>query len=82
MQWLHAFEPVPYLDAVSEMDRIVAGVREGTEDEAVWLLEHPPLYTAGTSAKTEDLVDARFPVFESGRGGQYTYHGPDNGLGM
>ncbi|MBE2192403.1 MAG: lipoyl(octanoyl) transferase LipB [Alphaproteobacteria bacterium] len=81
MQWLHAFEPVPYLDAVSEMDRIVAGVREGTEDEAVWLLEHPPLYTAGTSARTEDLVDARFPVFESGRGGQYTYHGPGQRVG-
>ena len=59
------------------MEKRVAEIRAETAPEAVWLLEHPPLYTAGTSAKREDLLDpGRFPVFEAGRGGQYTYHGP------
>lgn len=57
------------------MENLVAGIRDGAP-ELVWLLEHPPLYTAGTSAKHADLLDARFPVFASPRGGQYTYHGP------
>jgi len=57
------------------MEKLVAGIRDGAP-ELVWLLEHPPLYTAGTSAKHADLLDARFPVFASPRGGQYTYHGP------
>ena len=58
------------------MERRVAEIRAGTARELVWLLEHPPLYTAGTSAREADLLDPRFPVFRSPRGGQYTYHGP------
>ena len=69
-------ELVDYDDAVAFMEARVAGIRAGTEDECVWFLEHPPLYTAGTSAKEADLLDARFPVYSSGRGGEYTYHGP------
>ena len=66
----------PYPAAVSRMETEVAAIAEGAS-ELVWLVEHPPIYTAGTSAKPADLVDAtRFPVFETGRGGQYTYHGP------
>lgn len=66
-----------YDRAVSEMERIAAGIREGTEGERVWLVEHAPLYTAGTSSNASDLLDAsRFPVYETGRGGEYTYHGP------
>ncbi|PZP56334.1 MAG: lipoate-protein ligase B [Micavibrio aeruginosavorus] len=67
---------VEYQDAVSFMENRVAAIREGTADELVWFLEHPPLYTAGTSANSQDLLNAKFPVFETGRGGQYTYHGP------
>ncbi len=58
------------------MEERAAAIHEGRATELVWLVEHPPLYTAGTSAKSGDLVNQRFPVFESGRGGQYTYHGP------
>lgn len=75
-EWIIADRPVEYADAVAKMEERVADIRAGHKPELVWLLEHPPLYTAGTSAKTGDLLDARFPVFESGRGGQYTYHGP------
>jgi lipoyl(octanoyl) transferase len=68
---------VAYLDAVAAMEARAAAIAEGTATEMVWLLEHPPLYTAGISAKTADLLRPDdFPVFESGRGGQYTYHGP------
>lgn len=75
--WRIDDDPVPYPEAIAEMERLVAGIRAGTEPETVWLLEHPPLYTAGTSARPEDLLDtAALPVFETGRGGQYTYHGP------
>lgn len=63
------------------MERRVADIRAGTARDLVWLLEHPPLYTAGTSARAEDLLDAQFPVFETGRGGQYTYHGPGQRVG-
>ena len=67
----------PYDEAVAEMERQVAAIAAGQAPEKVWLVEHSPIYTAGTSAKAADLVDAtRFPVFETGRGGQYTYHGP------
>lgn len=76
MDWLISPSPVVYPEAVALMESRVASIRDGRADEAIWLLEHPPLYTAGTSARAEDLVDARFPVFETGRGGQYTYHGP------
>ena len=58
------------------MERTVEAIAFGTEPETVWLLEHPPLYTAGTSARDEELIEARFPVYHVGRGGQFTYHGP------
>ncbi len=76
LEWKISQDPVAYPDALDFMDRRVAGVHAGTAPECVWLLEHPPLYTAGTSAKPQDLMESRFPVFPSGRGGQYTYHGP------
>jgi lipoyl(octanoyl) transferase len=68
---------VPYPEALDRMDREAAAIAAGNAEELVWLLEHPPLYTAGTSAKASDLLKPdRFPVYASGRGGQYTYHGP------
>jgi lipoyl(octanoyl) transferase len=68
---------VPYPDAVAVMEARVAAIHAGTAPELVWLVEHPPIYTAGTSAKAADLIAPdRFPVFKTGRGGQYTYHGP------
>ena len=74
--WRTSQRPVTYPEATAAMDEMVAAVQAGGQ-ESVWLLEHPPLYTAGTSAKRDDLVDPeRFPVFPSPRGGQYTYHGP------
>ncbi|MGH6933437.1 MAG: lipoyl(octanoyl) transferase LipB [Dongiaceae bacterium] len=77
VEWRAAAAPVPYPEAVQVMERRVAAIRAGTAPELIWLLEHPPLYTAGTSAKPGDLLRAdRFPVHASGRGGQYTYHGP------
>jgi len=77
VEWRVADAPVPYEAAVTEMERRVAAIRDGAAPELVWLLEHPPLYTAGTSAHPEDLLDpAGLPVYRSGRGGQYTYHGP------
>lgn len=66
----------PYADTLARMEARAAAIRAGTAGEAVWLVEHPPSYTAGTSARAEDLRDPRFPVFEAGRGGQWTYHGP------
>ena len=75
--WSIADAPVPYPDGVAAMEARVAGILSGDLPEQVWLVEHPPLYTAGTSARDEDLLAPdRFPVFRSGRGGQYTYHGP------
>ena len=77
VEWRVSSAPVDYVDAVLEMERRVADIHAGEARECVWLLEHPPLYTAGTSADTSDLLTPdRFPVFETGRGGQYTYHGP------
>jgi lipoyl(octanoyl) transferase len=68
---------VPYPEALTTMDARVEAIQRGDEDELGWLLEHPPLYTAGTSARAGDLLAPdRFPVFKTGRGGQYTYHGP------
>jgi len=76
-EWITSTAPVPYPEAIAFMEARVAAISEGRADEAVWLLEHPPLYTAGTSAKAADLLwPDRFPVFATGRGGQYTYHGP------
>lgn len=67
----------PYAETLAAMEARAAAIAEGRASEAIWLLEHPPLYTAGTSARIEDLTDPdRFPVFPAGRGGQYTYHGP------
>ncbi len=68
---------VDYETAVLRMEERVAAIRNEQADELVWMLEHPPLYTAGTSAKDADLLDARFPVYKSGRGGEHTYHGPE-----
>ena len=77
MEWVIADKPVGYEEAVAEMEARVAAVAAGEARERVWLLEHPALYTAGTSARDEDLVEPnRFPVHRSGRGGQFTYHGP------
>lgn len=77
VRWRVSDGLVPYEDAVAEMERQVALIADGKADELVWLVEHPPLYTAGTSADSKDLIEPdRFPVFASGRGGEYTYHGP------
>lgn len=76
MQWKTSETPVDYPEAVRFMEERVDLIREGRESDLVWLLEHTSLYTAGTSAKVADLLDARFPVHQTGRGGQYTYHGP------
>lgn len=76
-EWVVSDAPVPYPEALAAMGAHVAAIRAGEAGERVWLLEHPPTYTAGTSARPEDLRDAtRFPVFRAGRGGQWTYHGP------
>lgn len=75
-EWRVADSPVAYQDAVEVMEKRAADIAAGNAPELVWLLEHPPLYTSGTSAKAADLLDARFPVFATGRGGQFTYHGP------
>jgi lipoyl(octanoyl) transferase len=75
-EWRISESLVDYDDAVREMEGRVEAIRAGAAPELVWLLEHPPLYTAGTSAKPEDLIEPRFPVRRSGRGGQFTYHGP------
>jgi lipoyl(octanoyl) transferase len=76
IEWRVSDEPVDYDRALAAMDARVAEIGAGTAGELVWLLEHPPLYTAGTSARPEQLLDARFPVHKVGRGGQFTYHGP------
>lgn len=76
MEWKISTKPMEYPDALAFMDARVADVYEGKAEECVWLLEHPALYTGGTSAKADDLLEARFPVYETGRGGEYTYHGP------
>lgn len=77
VEWRVSRELVAYETALEEMQERAAAIADGTAPEQVWLLEHPPLYTAGTSATPEDLLTPdRFPVYEAGRGGQYTYHGP------
>jgi len=76
VEWSVSTGIVPYPEAVRAMEERVAAIGRGTAPERVWLLEHPPLYTAGTSAKDHDLLEPRFPVYKTGRGGQYTYHGP------
>jgi lipoyl(octanoyl) transferase len=77
IEWRCSDRPVPYEEAVAAMEQRIAAIRAGGAPELVWLLEHPPLYTAGTSARPGDLLEPRrLPVYKSGRGGQYTYHGP------
>lgn len=77
VEWLISERPVPYVQAVAVMEARAADIAAGRAAELVWLLEHPPLYTAGTSARAADLLAPdRFPVHATGRGGQYTYHGP------
>jgi lipoyl(octanoyl) transferase len=76
VEWLISGVPVLYLEAVAVMEARVAAIAAGQAPELVWLLEHPPLVTSGTRGRPADLLDARFPVFATGRGGQLTYHGP------
>ncbi|MGL4490673.1 MAG: lipoyl(octanoyl) transferase LipB [Rhizobiaceae bacterium] len=77
VEWMVADGLTPYPDAVAFMEARADAIREGAAGELVWLVEHPPLYTAGTSANADDLVlPDRFPVYQTGRGGEYTYHGP------
>ncbi|HEY1504357.1 MAG TPA: lipoyl(octanoyl) transferase LipB [Stellaceae bacterium] len=82
VEWRINDTPVPYDEAVAAMETRAAAIRAGAAPELVWLLEHPPLYTAGTSARLNDLIAPDLlPVFRSGRGGQYTYHGPGQRVG-
>lgn len=77
VEWITTPGLTDYTDALEFMENRVAAIHAGTADECIWLVEHPPLYTAGTSARPADLTDPdRFPVYEAKRGGQYTYHGP------
>jgi lipoyl(octanoyl) transferase len=77
VEWIHSKGLVDYDTACAEMEARATAIADGTADEAIWLLEHPPLYTAGTSARARDLrTPDRFPVYDTKRGGQYTYHGP------
>ena len=81
MEILTAANPVAYDDALRTMEARVDDIHRGLAGDLLWLLEHPPIYTAGTSARADDLLDSRFPVFKTGRGGQYTYHGPGQRVG-
>jgi lipoyl(octanoyl) transferase len=81
IEWRQAFAPVPYRAALAEQETRNAAIAAGEARELVWLLEHPPVYTAGTSAAAAELLDPRFEVVETGRGGRYTYHGPGQRVG-
>jgi lipoyl(octanoyl) transferase len=82
IEWRISDAPVPYAEALAFMEQRAAAIREGTAPECVWLLEHPPLFTAGTSADPAELMNPLdFPVYEAGRGGRYTYHGPGQRVG-
>ncbi|MBV8738694.1 MAG: lipoyl(octanoyl) transferase LipB [Alphaproteobacteria bacterium] len=77
IEWRVSATAIPYPEAIEQMEQRVAAIRAGTAPELIWLLQHPPLYTAGTSARDEELLEpGRFPVYRAGRGGRYTYHGP------
>jgi lipoyl(octanoyl) transferase len=76
VEWRISDSPLPYPEAVADMEARAADIASGRASEMVWLLEHPPLYTSGTSGRNADLLDPRFPLFTTGRGGQLTYHGP------
>jgi lipoyl(octanoyl) transferase len=80
-EWQDRAGLLPYPQAVAFMEARADAIARGAASELVWLIEHPPIYTAGTSAKDCDLIDARFPVFKTGRGGQFTYHGPGQRVG-
>ena len=81
IEWRVDSAPVDYPHALADMEARAAAIFEGEAQERVWLLEHPPLYTAGTSADPVELIDPRFPVHDAGRGGRYTYHGPGQRIG-
>jgi lipoyl(octanoyl) transferase len=81
VQWQISRDLVPYESALAAMDARVAAIADGGLPELVWLLQHPPLYTAGTSAKPQELIQAKLPVHAAGRGGQFTYHGPGQRVG-
>lgn len=81
IEWRIDTAPVDYPLALATMEARATAVADGTADELVWLLDHPPLYTAGTSADPAELLDPRFPVHAAGRGGRYTYHGPGQRIG-
>lgn len=81
IEWRVDSAPVDYPEALADMEARAAAIFEGEAGERVWLLEHPPLYTAGTSADPAELIDPRFPVHDAGRGGRYTYHGPGQRIG-
>ncbi len=81
IEWRIAPAPIPYAEALAEMEARAVAVAEGRARELVWLLEHPPVYTGGTSADPAELLDPRFPVVQTGRGGRYTYHGPGQRIG-
>jgi lipoyl(octanoyl) transferase len=82
IEWRVSPDPVPYPEALTAMEARANAIRAGTASELVWLLEHPPLYTAGTSAAAGELLSPdRFPVYPAGRGGKYTYHGPGQRIG-
>jgi lipoyl(octanoyl) transferase len=81
VEWRISDDPVAYDAALAEMNAQAAAIADGAASELVWLLEHPPLYTAGTSARTSELIGVRFPVYTAGRGGQLTYHGPGQRVG-
>jgi lipoyl(octanoyl) transferase len=81
IEWRVSDGPVPYEQALAFMETRAAAIRDGSARECVWLLEHPPLFTAGTSADPAELLDDDLPVYEAGRGGRYTYHGPGQRVG-
>src|SRR5258707_14094585 len=81
VEWQVSPAPVPYLEAIATMEARVAAIAAGEAPELIWLLEHPPLYTSGTSGKPGDLLNPRFPMFATGRGGQLTHHRPGHRVG-
>ena len=81
VEWQTETRPIDYPDALFAMEARSSGIADGRANEQIWLVEHPPLYTAGTSADVAELLDPRFPVFAAGRGGRYTYHGPGQRIG-
>lgn len=80
-EWVVSSEQLAYDIALADMEERAAAIYAGTAPERLWLIEHPPLYTAGTSADRSELLDPRFPVYDAGRGGRYTYHGPGQRVG-